>query len=121
MMVEYSKEFPYFPPNERFKDKYKNIFSLKEPLKIRPAKKIFDLVFTLGVIFLVMPLFIVIFISYFLDGLIHPEHKGPVLASYISATCGRKFMKYKFRLPKESFGDETARKKGEYSPEYHSQ
>jgi lipopolysaccharide/colanic/teichoic acid biosynthesis glycosyltransferase len=61
-----------------------------------------------------VPLFIAIFIAYFIDGLVHPEHKGTIFAPYIAISRGREFSKYKFRVGRESLIDQEARKKGDY-------
>lgn len=116
-----SQIFPYEAPGESLKDRYKEIFALKKPLKERPLKLVFDKVFSMVMIILLSPIFVAVYIAYFLDGLIHPEHRGPVLAPYMASTCGRKFMKYKFRLAKETLIDKETRKSGGYSSAFHSQ
>ena len=115
------QEIRYNIPAQEIKERYKNVFSLKQPLKDRIPKLILDKVLSSVMLFMISPVFAMVIIAYFLDGLIHPEHKGSVFASYISCSCGKKFMKYKFRLAKESLVDEETRKKKEYKPEYHSQ
>lgn len=113
-MKEDGKVFPYKPPSKDVKERYKGIFALKEPLRERICKLIFDKLFSLIAIIVASPIFIAILIAYFLDGIIHPEHKGSIFAPYIASTCGRKFNKYKFRLAKESLVDHEARKRGDY-------
>jgi len=115
------QEIRYSIPAEKIKARYKDIFTLTKPLEDKPAKVVFDKVLSLLMVFIVSPVFVIIVIAYFLDGLIHPEHKGSIFASYISCSCGKKFMKYKFRLAKESLISEESRRKKEYKPAYHSQ
>ena len=113
-------KFPYKMPDERLKERYKEIFALKEPLRDKPLKLICDKVFSVVIALLTAPIFLLIIAAYFLDGLIHSEHEGPIFASYIASTCGKKFMKHKFRVTKISFADDEA-KKGVFSAPYHAQ
>lgn len=113
-MTEDVRAFPYKPPEEDSRERYKEIFALKEPLRGRTCKLIFDKFFSLTAVIIASPIFIAIFTAYFLDGIIHPEHRGSIFAPYIASTAGRKFNKYKFRLAKESLVDQEARKKGDY-------
>lgn len=115
------QEIRYNIPAEEIKTRYKDIFSLTQPLGDRLSKVILDKALSLTMLFLVSPIIIMVGIAYFLDGLIHPEHKGSIFASYTSCSCNRKFMKYKFRLAKDSLVDEETRKKKEFKPVYHSQ
>ena len=108
------KAFPYRPPSEEIKKKYSDIFSLESPLKDRPLKLVFDKVVSALVIVALSPVFLCIFTAYLIDGLVHPDHRGPVFASYIAGSCGRKFMKYKFRIFRESLVDQKIKKKGDY-------
>lgn len=109
--MDESKHFPYKGPDSKTKNRYKEIFELKEPLEERPVKLIFDKIFSLIVIVSILPFFIMIVTAYFIDGLIHPQHKGSIFASYRASSCGRKFIKYKFRIAKESLIDKEARKR----------
>lgn len=92
----------YPAPDERLKKRYKEIFALKEPLSDRPLKLLFDKAFSLLMIFILSPIFVIIFAAYIIDALIHPKHKGPFFGSYVASSTGKKFMKYKFRVAKIS-------------------
>jgi len=119
-MTKHIKEIRYILPDENIKNRYSHIFSLTEPLKDRISKIVFDKVFSLAMIILIFPVFIMIVFAYIIDGCIHSEHRGSIFASYISKTCGKKFVKHKFRLAKESRADEGIKKRREYAPAYHS-
>ena len=88
----------YPAPDEKLRDRYKEIFALKKPLNDRPLKRLFDKIFSLIMVFISSPIFIIIIIANIIDGLIHPFHKGPPFGSYIGSTGGKKFTKYKFRV-----------------------
>ena len=113
-MAEDKRAFPYRPPSYKLKERYKDIFSLTEPLKERPCKLIFDKSVSAIIILLTLPIFVIIFIAYFLDGLIYSEDRGCIFASYNASSYGRRFKKYKFRLIKRSLIDNDLRKKGDY-------
>lgn len=95
------------------KEKYKDIFALEKPAKERFCKLAFDKIFSMAMIILSSPVFALIFVAYFLDGIIHPEHRGSLFIYYLASNCGRKFKKYKFRLAKESLIEHEARKRGD--------
>ena len=88
----------YPAPNEKIKSRYKEIFCIETPLSNRQLKFLFDKSFSLILILMLSPLFILIIIAIVIDGLIHPHHKGPLFGSYIGSTAGKKFTKYKFRV-----------------------
>jgi lipopolysaccharide/colanic/teichoic acid biosynthesis glycosyltransferase len=113
--------FPYRKPDEELKERFREIFALQEPLRDRPLKCFFDMVFSVLVIPLLSPLLVGIAAANFIDGLTHPEHRGPLTASYIASTRGRRFLKYKFRLAKLSLLDQNGAKKWKFKASYHAQ
>ena len=92
----------YPTPDEKLKERYKRVFALDTPLPDRPLKSIFDKAVSLAALGALFPLFVAIVAAFVIEGLLIPEHKGPLFASYISSTAGRKFMKLKFRIAKYS-------------------
>jgi len=96
---------------EYLREKYKEIFALKEPLKERPWKAIFDRCCSIIAMFFALPVFILIFCAYAIDSLIHSEHRGSLLISYYSCDRGKKFLKYKFRVSKSCLVDNNLREK----------
>ncbi len=107
----------YLAPDERLKDRYKDIFALQKPLSDRPLKLLFDKSFSLFMIFLLTPVFIIIIAANIIDGLIHSHHKGPLFGSYIGSAAGKKFMKYKFRVGRtpSAIGEKSANLNSLYS------
>jgi len=96
------KEFPYGKVDDRVRERYKEIFALKTPLKGRFGKVIFDRLFATVLIILLSPLFVSVLVAVWMDGMIHPCHRGPLLQPYIASNRGKKFLKYKFRLTRVS-------------------
>ena len=113
-MKEDKEVFPYLVPSERIKKQYKEIFALKEPLPERLSKAVFDGIFSVIALILTSPIFAGISLSFFLDGIVHPQHRGSVFMSYIASSRGKKFRKLKFRIAKESLINEETSKKGDY-------
>ena len=99
---------------EHIREKYKEIFALKEPLKERPCKVIFDRCCSIIAIFFALPVFILIFCAYAIDSLIHSEHRGSLFISYFSSDRGKKFIKYKFRVSKSCLIDKDLREKYDF-------
>ena len=96
------------------KERYREIFSLKKPLKERPCKLIFDKIFSLVIIILASPLFLLIFIAYFAEDIIDPQNRGPIFMPYTASNCGKKFRKCKFRVAKGTLFKQKAVIKGDY-------
>ncbi len=94
------KLYPYGRVTDELREKYRDIFLLREPLKRRAAKVVFDKVLALVLIILAFPVFIIMFVANKIDGLIHPQERGPLFAPYIASDRGKKFLKFKFRLTK---------------------
>lgn len=94
-------------------DKYRDIHLLKHPLPERLCKLTFDKIFSLVSIILSAPIFVIIFLAYFLEKIIFPEDKGSIFISYVASDRGRKFNKYKLRTIKGSLIDWQASKRGE--------
>jgi len=101
MMIEDDRKlYPYGRVTGELRSRYSEIFSLPGPLRLRTGKIVFDKALALVLIILAAPLFLILFIANGLDGLIHPEEKGPLFAPYIASDRGKKFLKLKFRLTK---------------------
>jgi len=115
MNIEEPKEaFVYKAPDDRLKERYKEIFALEKPLPSRPLKLIFDKMVALTALIFASPIFILLFLAYKIEGILIPENKGPVFFYYIASSAGKKFHKYKFRLIKEKFIDQELAKKGDW-------
>ena len=74
--------FPYKPPSEEIKLKYKDLFELEEEIKLKLAKVIFDKVLSLICILFFMPILLILKIAYVIEGLLIPENSGPMFYYY---------------------------------------
>ncbi len=102
--IEEPKEaFPYKPPTPEIKEKYAEIFQLKEPLKVPLPKLVFDKLFAFFFLLLSSPVFLLLMMANWIEGLIIPENKGPLFFYYYAMSQGRKFKKWKIRLIKEGY------------------
>lgn len=91
------RAFPYRPPSPELIQRFPAVFNTSHPIQERLLLRTLDLLLSLAVFIICAPLFLLIASSILLDGRLHPENAGPILAPYTSATQGRKFLKLKFR------------------------
>lgn len=108
------RAFPYKAPPKHLREKYKDIFDLKKPLKERFAKSLFDRIVSIFVLFLGLPVFLIIAIGYLIDGAFHPQNRGSIFIWYIASSQGKKFKKYKFRGVKDNLINKELRDKGDW-------
>lgn len=113
--VEEPKEaFPYTPPTEEIKQKYKAIFELKEPLKVPFPKLLFDKVLA-GIFFvLTLPALLFLWVFNLIEGILIPENRGPLFFYYNGVSGGKVFRKWKIRLIKEKYIDKELQAKGDW-------
>ncbi len=111
---ESKKVFPYKPPSEEIRRKYKEIFEIKEPPEPRLLKTIFDKVVGFLILLFCLPIIILLFMANLIEGLIIPENKGPLFFYYNAVSAGKIFKKYKIRLIKEKYIDKELQKKGDW-------
>jgi len=111
---EDKRAFPYKSPPEKIIERYKEILALKQPLKERSCKLIFDKVFSFFMICLASPVFVLIFLAYLLESAVDPESRGPLFAPYTASSCGKRFRKLKFRVTKGTLFKKKAIIKGDY-------
>lgn len=116
--------FPYKPPSEDIKEKYKDLFCLTGDIKPKFSKIIFDKSFSFFCLIFFIPILIILKIAYVLEGILIQENKGPMLYFYYGVSAGKKFKKYKLRVIKQKFIDHEAAKKGDwiaYSSEWNEE
>ena len=102
---EPEEAFPYSAPTEEIRIKYKHIFDIKEPLRSRLSKTLFDKAVG-GILFAFsIPILLVLKILYTIEGLIIPENRGPMLFYYWGVSKGKRIKKWKLRLIKTKFID----------------
>lgn len=95
--------FPYKPPTDEIRDKYRHIFALRSVLKPPLIKVGFDKLVSLIILVMVLPLFGVLKIGYILEGIIISENKGPMFFYYWGISGGRRIKKWKLRLIKTKY------------------
>jgi len=106
--------FPYKPPSEDIKAKYKKFFEIKKPIKAPFAKLVFDKIAAFLILALCSPVLIFLIIANFIEGLIIPENRGPLFFYYNAVSAGKIFKKYKIRLIKEKCIDKDLQQKGDW-------
>lgn len=124
-MTEEPKEaFPYSPPTEEIKRRYKDVFKLKTSVKPPISKLIFDKSFSLLVLIFAIPIFIILWLAYKIEGMIVPENRGALLYYYNAVSAGKIIPKYKVRVIKTKCIDQELAKthdwhayKNEWNPE----
>jgi len=92
--------FPYKPPSAQLISRYKYIFQMKQPIKFPLTKRIFDVLISLILIIVTAPIFLLIIISYKIEGLIDRSCSGDIIFFYWAISQGKLIKKYKIRLVK---------------------
>jgi lipopolysaccharide/colanic/teichoic acid biosynthesis glycosyltransferase len=103
MINEPTEAFPYKPPTEEIKIKYGHIFELKEALRPRLFKTLFDKVVAIILLTASMPILFLLKIAYVIEGVFIPENKGPIFFYYWGISGGKKIKKWKIRLIKTKY------------------
>ena len=113
-LLEPKEAFPYKPPSEYIKKKYKYIFELKEPIKQGLTKSIFDKCVALLVLVIAAPMLNLLNSAYVVEGVHNRENSGPMFFYYNAVSAGRIIRKYKLRLIKEKYIEPEAAKRHEW-------
>ena len=100
---EPTEAFPYTPPTDEIKLKYRHIFALKEGLPPRFFKTFFDIVVALILLLISLPILLLLKIGYVIEGVLIPENKGPMFFYYWGVSGGKKIKKWKIRLIKTKY------------------
>ena len=100
---EPTEAFPYTPPTDAIKAEYEHIFALKEGLPPRLCKALFDKILAFMLLSMSLPILLLVKIAYFVEGLLIPENKGPMLFYYWGVSGGKKIKKWKIRLIKTKY------------------
>ncbi len=111
---EPKEAFPYKPPTEEIKNKYAQLFTLTQPVKVRLPKRIFDLLLSSSILLCCLPIILLLFILNFIEGIIIPENRGPLFFYYNGISQGKPFKKYKIRIIKMKHIDMELRKIGDW-------
>ncbi len=121
---EPKESFPYLAPSTELKAQYALIFERNTPIKPRYAKRIFDVVFSLFVLIFALPVLVLVWLAYKIEGLIFPENAGAMFFYYNAISGGKNIRKYKIRIIKQRCIDANLAKthdwhayKNEWNPE----
>jgi lipopolysaccharide/colanic/teichoic acid biosynthesis glycosyltransferase len=113
-IVEPKEAFPYKPPTDEIKQKYKHIFELKEPLPPRFFKTAFDKLVALVLLMFSVPILLLLKIAYVIEGILIPDNGGPMLFYYWGVSAGKQIPKYKIRLIKQKYIDPEGAKRHDW-------
>lgn len=105
MKVIDKQVFPYLPPDIHLKEKYKYVFNIKKPVKVKALKRFFDIFASLILLTIFFPFILLIIFSYFFEMLMIPSRRGYIFYYYYSVSGGIRFKKYKIRTIKKEFID----------------
>lgn len=97
--------FPYQPPTEEIRRKYRYLFEITEPLPSRVIKVAFDKMVAGIMLLLSAPILALLKIAYSMEGWLIPENAGPMFFYYNAVSAGRVIPKYKIRLIKTKYID----------------
>jgi lipopolysaccharide/colanic/teichoic acid biosynthesis glycosyltransferase len=111
---EPKEAFPYKAPNQEIKEKYKGLFLLNQPVKVRLPKRLFDLLLSISILIFCLPIILILFTLNFLEGVFIPENRGPLFFYYNGISQGKPFKKYKIRIIKMKHVDLELRKIGDW-------
>ena len=100
---EPKEAFPYKPPTDEIRQKYRHIFELKEPLPPRFFKSLFDKIVALLALMFSAPILLVLKLAFVIEGWLLPENKGPMFFYYNAVSAGKVIPKYKIRLIKTKY------------------
>lgn len=73
------------------------------PRSVYRCKQVLDLVVIFPVLILVFPLFLVLYVSYFISMIFFPRDRGPIIHKVFRKSKGRLFLIYKFRVSTMGF------------------
>lgn len=92
--------FPYKPPTEKIRKEYASIFRLENAVEPKIVKLLFDKIFSLTVLVIASPIFLVLWAAYKIEGIIVPKNRGPLFYYYDAVSAGKIIPKYKLRVIK---------------------
>lgn len=113
-IVEPKEAFPYKPPTEEVKQKYRHVFEIKEPLPPRFFKILFDKLVALVMLVLSAPMLLLLKLAFLIEGFLIPENAGPMFFYYNGVSAGKVIPKYKIRLIKQKYIDPEGAKRHDW-------
>lgn len=97
---EPKEAFPYTPPSDELKAAYPVLFSQTGALPVRLDKLLFDKILSILILIVAIPILILIWVGYAIEGFIVPENRGAMLYYYNAVSAGRPIRKWKLRVIK---------------------
>jgi lipopolysaccharide/colanic/teichoic acid biosynthesis glycosyltransferase len=114
VIAEPKEAFPYKPPTEEIRQKYRHIFELDRPLPVRLPKLVFDKLVAGLLVLASLPVFFLLKIAYVIEGWLIPENAGPMFFYYNAVSAGQIIPKYKIRLIKTKYIDPEGAKRHDW-------
>jgi lipopolysaccharide/colanic/teichoic acid biosynthesis glycosyltransferase len=114
LIVEQKEAFPYKPPTEEIKQKYRHVFEMREALPYRFFKILFDKLVALVLLTISAPILFLLKIAYVIEGWLISENAGPMFFYYWAVSAGKRIPKYKIRLIKQKYIDPEGAKRHEW-------
>ena len=108
------ESFPYKPPSLEVYNTFSYLFHIKHPLPTRYSKLAFDKIMSIFFIALSTPIFLLLKVAFFIEGLLIPENKGPMFYYYNCVSAGKVVPKYKIRIIKTKFIDVVAARSNDW-------
>lgn len=112
--LEPSEAFPYQPPTDEIRCKYRHLFEMTEPLPPRFIKVIFDKVVAAIMSLLSAPVLLLLKLAYLIESWLIPENAGPMFFYYNAVSAGKVVPKYKLRLIKTKYIDPEGAKRHDW-------
>lgn len=106
--------FPYKKPTLFIRKKYEYIFNEEFSLQPKYLKIIFDKLVSGIFLIITLPVFFLLKVAMFIEGLIIPENRGSMFFSYNAVSKGKIFPKYKIRLIKTKYIEPEGAKRGDW-------
>lgn len=113
-VVEPKQAFPYKPPTDEIKQRYRHIFELKAPLPAPLAKVAFDKLVALMMLLFSAPILLLLKMAYVIEGWLIPENAGPMFFYYNAVSAGKIIPKHKIRLIKTRYIDPAGAKRHDW-------
>ena len=112
--IEPKEAFPYQPPTEEIRQKYRHLFEMNEPLPPRFGKVAFEKVVAVIMLLLSAPVLLMLKIAYLIEGWLIPGNAGPMFFYYNAVSAGKVIPKYKLRLIKKKYIDPEGAKRHDW-------
>jgi len=111
---EPKEAFPYQPPTEAIRERYRELFGIKEPLPVPLVKSLFDKLVAGLILLLCLPILGGLYLFNWLEGFLVKQNRGPLFFHYNAVSAGKVFRKWKIRIIKEEFVNKELQAKGDW-------